>query len=83
MSENCLRNSIVRYNESRGVKKHGIHAFRHTFARLYLVECGGNALKLQKLLGHSTLDMTKKYVQIYETDLVSDFRKISPLDCVK
>ena len=82
MSENCLRNAIIRYNHSRGVDKTSIHAFRHTFARIYLVEMGGSALKLQKLLGHSTLDMTKRYVALYDKDLISDFQKDSPLDHV-
>lgn len=83
MSANCLRNAILRYNESRGVHTHSIHAFRHTFARLYLVECNGNALKLQRLLGHSTLDMTKKYVKLYDEDLIKDFQKTSPLSVIK
>lgn len=83
MTESCLHSGVRRYNLSRGVKKSGIHAFRHTFARLYLVECGGDALKLQKLLGHSTLDMTKHYVRIYSTDLVKDFQTNAPLEAIK
>ena len=83
MSANCLRNAIRRYNLDRGVQLTSIHAFRHTFARMYLVECGGNALKLQRLLGHSTLDMTKKYVRLYDEDLISDFQKVSPLEAIK
>lgn len=83
MSEDCLRNAIRRYNERRGVKKTGIHAFRHTFARMYLVDCGGNALKLQRLLGHQTLDMTKKYVKIFDRDLIDDFRNRSPLEVIQ
>ena len=83
MSTNCLRNAIRAYNTARGVKLTSIHAFRHTFARIYLVECNGNALKLQRLLGHSTLDMTKHYVKIYSEDLVKDFEKTSPLEAIK
>ena len=49
---------------SRGVRKTSTHLLRHTFAKKYLVYCGGNALMLQKLLGHSTLDMTKHYSAI-------------------
>ena len=83
MSENCLHNAIRAYNLSRGVKLTSIHAFRHTFARMYLVDCNGNALKLQRLLGHSTLDMTKKYVRIFDEDLIDDFKKVSPLEAIK
>ncbi len=79
MTENGLRCTIKKYNERRGVEKTSIHAFHHTFARKYLVDCGGNAFMLQKLLGHSTLDMTKHYCQIYNSDIVAGFDEISPL----
>lgn len=79
MTENGLRCSIANYNRKRGVEKTSIHLFRHTFARKYLVDCGGNAFTLQKLLGHSTLDMTKHYCAIYDVDLIKDFDEFSPL----
>ena len=82
LTETALRHTIVRYNRSRGVQKTGIHMFRHTFARMYLVECGGDALKLQKLLGHSTLQMTQHYVKLFDTDLVKDFQDHSPLEAL-
>lgn len=59
MTEHALRNAVVRYNTSRGVSKTSIHLFRHTFAKKYLIDCGGDAFTLQRILGHSTLDMTK------------------------
>ena len=65
LTENALRLAITHYNHSRGVEKTSIHLFRHTFARKYLVDCGGNAFTLQKLLGHATLKMTKHYCNIY------------------
>ncbi len=64
LTENGLRCTIAKYNRRRGVQKTSLHMFRHTFARKYLVDCGGNAFTLQALLGHSTLDMTKKYCAI-------------------
>lgn len=79
LSENALRHSIVRYNQQRGVDKTSIHAFRHTFARMYLVDCGGDPLRLQKMLGHETLDMTKHYARMFDTDIAKDFEKVSPL----
>ena len=36
-------------------------SFRHTFARKYLLDCGGNAFTLGKLLGDSAPDITKHY----------------------
>jgi integrase/recombinase XerD len=43
------------------------------------VDCGGDALILQKLLGHSTLAMTKHYCAIYDTDISDSFDSFSPL----
>ena len=38
---------------------------------------------LQKLLGHSTLEMTRKYVKLYSEDIKDDFDKFNPLDTMK
>ncbi len=79
LAEDGLRSSIVRYNKSRGVKKTSIHLFRHTFAKKYLIDCGGDAFTLQRILGHSTLDMTRHYCNIYNVDLVKNYDSFSPL----
>lgn len=76
----ALRSSITRYNHSRGVHRTGIHKFRHTFARMYLVECDGDPLRLQKILGHSTLEMTRHYAKLFDADIVKDRNTKSPLE---
>lgn len=50
------------------------HAFRRTFCRLK-VEAGVNLFVLQRLTGHSDLEMLQKYVQIYGTDLEQAIEK--------
>lgn len=79
LSMNGLRLAIARHNQSRGVEKTSAHLYRHTFARKYLIDCGGDALMLQKILGHSTLKMTKHYCAIYDADIAKDYDRFSPL----
>lgn len=79
LTENALRLAVAHYNKSRGVQKTSLHLFRHTFAKKYLVDCGGNAFALQRLLGHSTLTMSKRYCNIYDTDIARDYDDFSPL----
>jgi site-specific recombinase XerD len=55
------------------------HQLRHAFARAYLVN-GGDAFSLQRILGHGTLDMVKRYVALADTDVLSQHRIASPAD---
>ena len=55
------------------------HTLRHTFAVQYLRN-GGDAFSLQKLLGHSDLTMTRRYVELSETDVLEKHRAYSPAD---
>ena len=79
LSENGLKLSIVDYNRARGVSRTGVHALRHTFAK-YWIKNGGDAFRLQKLLGHSSLEMTKRYVNMFTSDLAEGFDEVNPLD---
>jgi integrase/recombinase XerD len=83
LTESGLRIAIARYNTRRGVNKTSIHLFRHTFARKYLIDCGGDAFMLQKLLGHSTLQMTKHYCAIFDADITRNYDNFSPLAQIK
>ncbi|MBQ1937886.1 MAG: site-specific integrase, partial [Bacteroidales bacterium] len=74
-----LQCAIAKYNISRSVSKTSIHLFRHTFAKNFIL-AGGGMVQLQTLLGHSTMDMTRHYVNIYGLDLQRDFAKLNPLD---
>ncbi|CAH1226055.1 Tyrosine recombinase XerC [Paenibacillus plantiphilus] len=54
------------------------HTFRHTFAKLYLMN-GGDLFSLQKILGHQDISMVRKYVQLNNRDLQEKHAQSSPL----
>ena len=73
------RSAIVRYGRNRGVERCGVHKFRHTFAKNWILS-GGDVFRLQKILNHSSMDVVRKYVNIYGKDLQKDFDKYNILD---
>lgn len=82
LTTNALRHSFSRYCASREVSKTNIHGLRHNFAKGW-VQNNGNMFALQKILGHSSLDMTRKYVRLFAEDIKEDFDKFNPLDTMK
>jgi integrase/recombinase XerD len=52
------------------------HTLRHTFAKSY-VKSGGNLFYLMKALGHTTLAMSKRYVELDSEDLKEMHTKVS------
>ena len=55
-----------------------LHAFRHTFAVNYLRR-HGSVFHLQKALGHSTLEMTRRYANLVTADLQAVHERVSLL----
>lgn len=55
------------------------HALRRTFALLSL-RAGMSPLHLQALLGHTTLEMVRRYVQMVDQDLLQAHRDYGPVD---
>ncbi|MCD0166355.1 tyrosine-type recombinase/integrase [Deinococcus sp. 12RED42] len=55
----------------------------HTFRRGFAVEFlrnGGDVFTLQQILGHSSLEMTRKYVTFLDEDLKAAHLRFSPVD---
>jgi integrase/recombinase XerD len=74
-----LRQVINALGEKAGVNHSYPHRFRHTFAITYL-RSGGDVFTLQILLGHSSLDMVRRYALVAEIDAERVHRKASPAD---
>jgi integrase/recombinase XerD len=55
-----------------------LHSFRHTFALNYLRN-GGSVFHLQKCLGHSSLEMTRRYANLTTGDLQAVHERLSLL----
>ncbi|MBR7041527.1 MAG: site-specific integrase [Clostridia bacterium] len=79
MESHSIYSSIRKYNVSRNVMKTSIHLFRHTFAKNYII-AGGGMMQLQAILGHSTMNMTRHYVNLYGSDIQKDFDLLNPLN---
>lgn len=77
-----LNHTMKEYNNKRGVFKTGIHRWRHTFAKQWILN-HGDIIKLQKILNHSNLDMVRNYVNIFTNDLQNDFDTYNPLETIQ
>ena len=61
------------------VVKTGIHRFRHTFAKKWIT-LGGSVVTLQKILGHSSLNITQNYINLLVEDIKRDVDKYNILE---
>jgi len=73
-----MRSWVLRIGKRAGIKL-SPHALRRTFATLAL-KAGMNVFQLQGLLGHSSLEMTRRYVAMLDEDLVDAHKKHGPID---
>jgi site-specific recombinase XerD len=73
-----MRSWVLRIGKRAGIKL-SPHALRRTFATLAL-KAGMNVFQLQGLLGHSSLEMTRRYVALLNEDLIDAHKKHGPID---
>ncbi|MBE6071081.1 MAG: phage integrase family protein [Clostridium butyricum] len=71
LTKSAITQALNGYNKSRGINHTGIHRLRHTFAKKWII-AGQSVVSLQKILGHSSLQMTQNYINILVSDLKKD-----------
>jgi site-specific recombinase XerD len=76
-----FRSLIKRVGARAGVPRLHPHLCRHTFATCYLIN-GGDVFSLQQILGHTTLEMVRRYVRLASAHVAVQHRKFSPMDQV-
>ena len=79
MSRNSIGKVVQRLARRSKVERLHPHLFRHTFAVRYLMN-GGDVFSLQKILGHRSLEMTRRYVQLAGAEIKDKHRLFSPVD---
>ena len=82
MKRRHAHQQIARIAKRAGIEEPvGPHRLRHTCA-LWFLRRGGDAFSLQQLLGHATLEMTKRYVSMTVADISEAHAKFAPGDIV-
>jgi integrase len=71
-----VRRSFMRARQAAGLGPEvGFHTLRHTFASWYVIN-GGDLVRLQRFLGHSTLALTQRYAHLSKEFLREGLRFI-------
>ena len=81
MTRSGLQQVVRRTMKTAGLgnrEKSGPHTLRHTFGVLYIMN-GGDLPTLQKIMGHSKIETTMKYLIVSNKLVESQHRKASPM----
>jgi site-specific recombinase XerD len=78
-TEEGFKSFFRRVADTAGIQRLHAHLLRHTFATKYLI-AGGDIFSLQQILGHTSLEMVRRYVTLASQHIVVQHRKFSPMD---
>lgn len=82
LSANALKLVFTHLARKSGVTRFHAHLCRHTFASRYLAN-GGNIFFLQQILGHTSLEMVRRYVTVASEQVAAQHVKFPPMDRMK
>jgi len=80
LQANAVKLLFNRWGKKAGVHRLHAHLCRHTFATNFLVYHCGDVFRLQQILGHTSLEMVRRYVHYASTQALMYGRTISPVD---
>lgn len=84
LSPNVISHIFIKIKKDLGIKKSiSPHKFRHTFATTILSNNGGNMEDVRILLGHSSYDMTKKYLHMLPDHIKRTSLAFNPVSAIK
>ena len=77
LCKNTFTDMLRMYLNISGLTKKGYsaHSFRHSFAT-HLIESGADLFKVQRLLGHQSLDTTKVYINFNSSQMAKAIDKL-------
>ncbi|WP_226036728.1 tyrosine-type recombinase/integrase [Aquibacillus saliphilus] len=76
-----LQKVIPKYGKLAGIKgvRCSAHTIRHTFAKLAIMN-GAGIFEVQKILGHSSMEMVRVYVNLFSSEVAEKHKGFSPLN---
>ncbi|MDK7669539.1 tyrosine-type recombinase/integrase [Cytobacillus oceanisediminis] len=84
LSKRQLQSRVTYYGEKAKINNVRVscHTFRHTFAKL-CVKQGAGIFELQQILGHTSMEMVRVYVNLYSDDVKEKHKQFSPLKYIR
>lgn len=80
LGPNSIKLLLKRWGKRAGVPRLHAHLCRHTYATSFLNQRCGDVFRLQQILGHTTLEMVRRYVHFSSTQDMIKGNVSSPLD---
>ncbi|MFJ5750456.1 tyrosine-type recombinase/integrase [Peribacillus frigoritolerans] len=78
LTGDTIRRRLYKVGTALGIPKVHPHRFRHTFIRNYILN-GGDLFTLQKIVDHSNITTTRKYIQLDDVHIRDQHNKFSPV----
>jgi site-specific recombinase XerD len=80
LQPNAVKLLVNRWGKNAGIPRLHAHLCRHTFATNYLVHNCGDVFRLQQIMGHTSLEMVRRYVHYASSQYLMNGKTPSPFD---